>query len=125
VSPVLSFQVMRCGLLVLSSELAVMRVRPARKSCSSRAACGAHAIRVATGSERTISKPLATVYGALKLLHPAKPIMRGDPWSWMKATVMGRDVDEGCGTGRRAPPGSVQRARSQLVCTSMSDADVG
>ncbi|MNT39418.1 hypothetical protein D3C72_1756640 [compost metagenome] len=58
-------------------------------------------------------------------MQPANPVIRGSPWSWMKLTVMGRELDDGCGTGRRAPPGSVQRARSQLVCASMSEAEAG
>ncbi|MNL38189.1 hypothetical protein D3C87_1603850 [compost metagenome] len=52
---------MRCGLLVLSSDMAVMRVSPARKSCSSFIVCAAQAIMVATGFARTMSWPLATV----------------------------------------------------------------
>lgn len=52
---------MRCGLLVLSNEVAVMRVSEARNSCSSCMLTGAQAIIVATGLDWMISWPLATV----------------------------------------------------------------
>ncbi|MNO00649.1 hypothetical protein D3C81_2205790 [compost metagenome] len=58
-------------------------------------------------------------------LQPEKPDMRGEPRSWMKVTVRGREFEDGCGMVRKPPPGWVHRARSQLVCARMSDAEAG
>ena len=43
----------------------------------------------------------------------------------MKLIVTGREVCDGWGIWRKAPPGRVQRARSQLVCAYTSDAAAG
>lgn len=39
--------------------------------------------------------------------------------------VSGREPEDGCGIERSAPPERVQRARSQLVCASTSEAAAG
>lgn len=46
---------------MLSKDVAVMRVRPARNSCSSFMFTGAQAFIVATGLDWMINWPLATV----------------------------------------------------------------